>query len=68
MRSRLAEALKTLNDTQQKILILKYFKGFENGEIADRLGIRPGNVRIQAMRARGKLRDYCEEHNIRWEK
>lgn len=68
MRSRLAEALKTLNDTQQKILILKYFKGFENGEIADRLGIRPGNVRIQAMRALGKLRDYCEEHNIRWEK
>ena len=67
MRSALAFALETLNDTQKQIVIKKYFNGLSSNEIADELKLTPVNVRVQLTRALKKLRDYFEEHNYKWE-
>ena len=67
MRKELAEALKQLNDTQRKIVILKYFKDKNATEIADELEMTPGNVRAILLRSMNKIRGYFSDHNILWE-
>lgn len=55
LRQQVAEALKKLNERQQCIVVLRYFKDMRTKEIADRLGITPGAVRIQLFRALAKI-------------
>ena len=67
MRDRLYEAMEVLNENQRAIVIYKYFKNKDSTEIAEIMGITPGNARIQLKRAMDKIRDYFEKNNIRWE-
>lgn len=67
MRSALARAMNTLNETQRQIVIKRYFRNMSSKEIADDIGSTPGNVRVQLTRAIKKLKEYFEEHNYNWE-
>lgn len=67
MRSALALAMETLNETQKQIVIKKYFRNMSSNEIADDIGSSAGNVRVQLTRAVKKLKEYFEEHNYNWE-
>lgn len=66
MREHLASAIAELNESQRKIVILKYFGDKKSTDIAEMIGLSPGNVRIQLMRSLEKLRNYFEINNIRW--
>lgn len=68
MRNNLADALKSLNETQRNIIILKYFKEKSSVEISNILGITAVNVRVNLSRATAKLKEYFAERNIEWEK
>lgn len=54
--SGLWQALATLPRRQRAVLVLRYYEGLSDSEIAERLGISTGTVRSQASRALGKLR------------
>lgn len=67
MRSALACAIETLNETQKQIVIKKYFRNMPSNEIAKVIGSTPGNVRVQLTRALKKLKEYFEYNNYNWE-
>ena len=67
MRNALAAALDTLPETQQKIVVEKYYNEKTSDQIALLLGITPVNVRVQLSRAVEKLRRYFDANNIIWE-
>lgn len=50
------QALATLPRRQRAVLVLRYYEGLSDSEIAGHLGISTGTVRSQASRALGKLR------------
>ncbi|MGH3735442.1 MAG: sigma-70 family RNA polymerase sigma factor [Micromonosporaceae bacterium] len=50
------QALATLPRRQRAVLVLRYYEGLSDAEIATHLGISTGTVRSQASRALGKLR------------
>ena len=58
------EALSELKDDYQQVLILKYLSGFDNNEIAQIMGKKPGNVRILQYRALKSLRQVMETRGI----
>lgn len=66
LRNVLADALETLNETQQAVIILKYFKGKNSSEIAKITGLTPVNVRALSARAVKKLKDYFVRNNIEY--
>lgn len=51
----LMQAIKCLPERQQKIIMMRYFENCSSEEIASRLGISPGNVRVLLSRALDKL-------------
>jgi RNA polymerase sigma-70 factor (ECF subfamily) len=67
MREELAQALSQLNETQRKIVILKYFQDKNATEIAGELAMSSGNVRVQLNRAIQKIRVYFGDRQIVWE-
>ena len=67
MRSVLACALETLNETQKQIVIKKYFRNMSSNEIANDIGSTPGSVRVQLTRAIKKLKEYFDKHSYGWE-
>ena len=67
LREKLADALEELSETHRRIIIYRYFQDMNSNEIADILGITPGNVRIQLKRAIDKIKDNFDKNNIRWE-
>lgn len=48
-------AIKTLPERQQKIILMRFFQDYTSEEIAKELGITPGNVRVLLSRALDKL-------------
>ena len=44
----IAAALALLTDRQRAVVVLRYYEGFSEAEIADVLGIRPGSVKGHA--------------------
>jgi RNA polymerase sigma-70 factor (sigma-E family) len=48
--------LHTLPPKQRTVLILRYYEGLSDGQIAEHLGIARGTVRSQALRGLQKLR------------
>lgn len=67
LRDHLYIALDGLSEVQRKIVIYKYFNDMNASEIAYRIGLSPGNVRIHLKRALDKIREYFRKNNIRWE-
>lgn len=49
-------ALRTLPDRQREVLVLRYFTGLSENEIAQMLGISPGTVKSSASRGLASLR------------
>lgn len=64
LRDVLADALETLNEVQQQIIILKYFKNKTSKDIAQITGLSPDNVRAIASRTVKKLKEYFDIHQI----
>ena len=61
----LMKAIRGLPERQQKIVLMRYFENCSSEEIAARLSISPGNVRVLLSRALDKLSklndDYWKE-------
>lgn len=55
LRNRLAEALKSLGETDRRIVILRYFKGKDISFISAQLKISNGAVRTRLSRALSKM-------------
>lgn len=58
----LMKAIKSLPERQQRIVMLRYFENCSSDEIAVRLGISPGNVRVLLSRALDKLSKMNDEY------
>ena len=54
-RQAVAKGLSVLDDRAKEIIVLRYFEGLSADEVADRLGISPGNVRTIQSRALDKM-------------
>ena len=50
------DALATLAPRQRAVLVLRYFEGLSEREIAAQLGIAPGTVKSQARQALARMR------------
>lgn len=55
LRDRLLHAISQLSERQQTIVKMRYFENRSGEEIAQQLGITPGNVRVLLSRAIDKL-------------
>jgi RNA polymerase sigma-70 factor (sigma-E family) len=56
----LMDALATLPDRQRAVLVLRYYAGFNEAEIAELLGCRPGTVKSATSRGLAHLRKVIE--------
>ncbi|MBQ8589359.1 MAG: RNA polymerase sigma factor [Firmicutes bacterium] len=59
---RLYKGILQLSSTASQVILLQYFGGLSQKEIATVLGISPGNVRVIALRARVQLREHMEAY------
>ncbi len=59
----LTGALKNLPDAEQQLISLKFFLGLSNVEIAETVGLTPGNVGVKLHRALKELRRRLEPQN-----
>jgi RNA polymerase sigma-70 factor (ECF subfamily) len=57
---RIRRALEQLTDEQQTLVYMKFFLDLPNVEIAESLGMTPGNVGVVAHRAVKRLRELME--------
>ncbi len=56
----LYEALQTLTQVKREVLVLQYFGGLSQKEIAAVLHISPENVRVQSLRGKREIKKYME--------
>ena len=59
----LYRAMNSLERRKREILLMQYFGGLSQKEIAAILKITPENVRVLSYRAKRELRIYMEEQN-----
>jgi len=59
---RLYEGILKLSPMASQVIVLQYFGGLSQKEIASILGLSPGNVRVIALRARSQLKDHMEPY------
>ena len=59
---RLYEAVLRLDARKREVILLQYFSGFPQAEIASMLGITQQNVRVLSHRAKKELKKYLEEN------
>jgi RNA polymerase sigma-70 factor, ECF subfamily len=52
----LSEVLRTLPDALREVFVMRDVQGLAVEEVAERLQISPGNVRVRANRARSRIR------------
>ncbi len=60
LREQLVGTLKVLDERERVIIVNKYFFDMKNRELADRLGISEGNVRVISTRALKKMQEYLK--------
>ncbi len=58
----LYQALQSLGEDKREILVLQYFGGLSQKEIASLLRKSPENVRVLAHRSKKELKEYMEEN------
>lgn len=63
LHSALMTAIRQLPDRQRQIVMMRYFENRSGEDIAERLGITPGNVRVLLSRAMDKL---AADKNVCW--
>ncbi len=51
----LRKTIRSMEPGEREILILKYYSHMSNAQIAQRLNIKEGTVRVKLMRARQRL-------------
>ncbi len=54
--------VQTLPRKQRAVIVLRYYEGLSEAEIADTLDISPGTVKSQASRALAAMRSRVEDH------
>ena len=59
-RDRLSRALSSLSPRQRQIVVLRYFEGLSEQEVAAELGVAVGTVKSTASRALTELREILE--------
>lgn len=64
MAGMIQEGIAALPDEQRVVLVLADIEGFSYQEIAQIVNTEMGTVKSRLSRARARLRDYLEEHNI----
>ncbi len=57
----LSRLLETLPASQREVFVLRDVQGLDVAEVAARLRISPGNVRVRANRARARLRSELQQ-------
>ncbi len=62
-----AEALQQLDSRSQKIIVLRFFQGKSYEEIADLMGLTPGNVRVIQSRTLKTMENFLKNKNIAME-
>lgn len=66
-RRQISEALAGLPASQREVLVLAYFGGLTQSEIAETYGLPLGTVKTRTRLALGKLRVYLEAGGADWE-
>ena len=59
---KLYEAVLRLTGNKREVILLQYFSGFPQTQIAEMLGITGENVRVLSHRAKKELKKYLEEN------
>lgn len=60
-RQNMATALASLTLRQRSVLVLRYYDGLSEAEIADTLGVRPGSVKGHARAGLAKLATWLSD-------
>jgi RNA polymerase sigma-70 factor (ECF subfamily) len=58
------ELLQHLPETEREIMLLKFWGGLKNIEIADQLGLNGNSVNVMVFRTLKKMRKIIEENKI----
>ncbi len=61
IRDRIFEAIRSLDEESQQVVLLRELEGLSYEEIADVLEMNPGTVRSKLSRARDKLREKLQD-------
>lgn len=61
LRNRISACLEKLPERQREVVVLRYFKEMEYEDIAARLGVTPGNIRVILSRALDKMEKDFED-------
>ena len=61
-RERVVKALGSLPEAQQQVIILAYFEGYSQSEMAEKLGQPLGTVKTRVRMAMQKLRTTLEDY------
>ena len=60
-RERIMQALATLPDSQREVILMAYYEGYSQSEMADRLGQPLGTIKTRVRLAMQKLRSALQE-------
>lgn len=63
-RAILKKALDQLPDNYKRALVLQYFGGYTTQQIADELGVNPGNARAILSRAMKRMRELLANEEV----
>ncbi len=64
MHKRMMEIIRGMNPNYGDVLMLRYYHGMNNSEIAEALGITPQNVRVRLHRGKELLREELERDDL----
>lgn len=62
-RERIMQALATLPDNQREVILLAYFEGYSQSEMAEKLGQPLGTIKTRVRLAMQKLRSVMQDYD-----
>lgn len=63
-QQQISDLLRQLPETEREVLILKFWSGLKNIEIAEQLGMNSSNVNVMVFRSLKKLKKIMNQNNI----